>query len=42
MRPAAIGPPLTKMVGIFRRMVAINMPGVILSQLGMQIMPSNQ
>jgi len=30
------------MVGTFRRIVAISIPGTILSQLGMQIMPSNQ
>ena len=30
------------MVGMLQRTVAINMPGTILSQLGMQIMPSNQ
>ena len=40
-RPAAIGPPETKMVGMFSRMAAISIPGVILSQLGMQIMASN-
>ena len=40
--PAAIGPPLTKMVGMFTRIAAINMPGTILSQLGMQTMPSKQ
>ena len=34
--PASIGPPETKMVGMFRRMVASSMPGVILSQLLMQ------
>ena len=33
--PASIGPPETKMVGMFRRSAAINMPGVILSQLEM-------
>ncbi|OPZ97380.1 MAG: hypothetical protein BWY72_01240 [Bacteroidetes bacterium ADurb.Bin416] len=38
--PASIGPPETKMVGIFRRMAAIIIPGVILSQLEMQIMAS--
>ena len=32
--PASMGPPLTTMVGIFRRSAAISMPGMILSQLG--------
>ena len=40
--PASIGPPLTNTVGIFTRMAAIIIPGVILSQLGIQTMPSNQ
>ena len=40
--PASIGPPLTKTVGMLQRMAPINMPGTILSQLGMQIMPSKQ
>ena len=40
--PASIGPPLTKIVGMFARMAPINMPGTILSQLGMQIIPSKQ
>ena len=40
MRPARIGPPETKIVGTSRRTAAISMPGTILSQLGMQIMPS--
>ncbi len=40
--PAAIGPPLTKTVGMFRRMEAMSMPGTILSQFGMQTMPSKQ
>ena len=40
--PASIGPPLTKTVGTLQRMAPINMPGTILSQLGMQIMPSKQ
>ena len=31
-----MGPPLTKTVGMFSRMAAISMPGVILSQLEMQ------
>ena len=30
--PASIGPPLTNTVGMFNRMAAISMPGVILSQ----------
>ena len=38
--PASIGPPDTKMAGMFSRMAASNMPGVILSQLEMQIMAS--
>ena len=38
--PASIGPPETKMVGMFRRIAAISMPGVILSQLEMQIIAS--
>ena len=41
-RPAGMGPPLTKMVGMSRRMAAMSMPGTILSQLGMQIMASKQ
>ena len=40
--PASIGPPETKMVGMLRRMVAISMPGVILSQLEMQTIASAQ
>ena len=40
--PASIGPPETKMVGMFRRMAAISMPGVILSQLLMQTSASAQ
>ena len=40
--PASIGPPLTKIVGTLQRMAPISMPGTILSQLGMQIMPSKQ
>src|SRR5699024_3343231 len=31
--PASIGPPETKMVGMFKRRAALSMPGVILSQL---------
>ena len=34
------GPPLQKTVGMFRRMDAISMPGVTLSQFEMQIMAS--
>ena len=34
--PASIGPPDTKIVGMLRRIAAISMPGVILSQLLMQ------
>ncbi len=33
--PASIGPPVTKMVGMFRRRAASSMPGVILSQFEM-------
>ena len=33
--PASIGPPETKIVGMFRRSAALSMPGVILSQLEM-------
>ena len=40
--PAFIGPPETKIVGMLHRIAAISMPGTILSQLGMQIMPSKQ
>ena len=40
-RPAAMGPPEMKIVGMFTRMAAISMPGVILSQLGMQIIASS-
>jgi len=39
--PASIGPPETKTVGTFTRIAPMNMPGTILSQLGMQIIPSN-
>ena len=39
-RPASMGPPETKMAGIFSRIAAISMPGVILSQLEMQTMAS--
>jgi hypothetical protein len=40
--PASIGPPETKTTGIFRRIEAINIPGVILSQLEMQTKASAQ
>ncbi len=40
--PASIGPPETKTVGMFSRIVAISMPGVILSQFEMQTMASAQ
>ena len=42
VRPASIGPPLTKMVGMLQRAAAIIIPGTILSQLGMQIMASKR
>ena len=42
VRPASMGPPETKTVGIFRRRAAMSMPGVILSQLEMQIRASAQ
>ncbi len=38
VRPAAMGPPLTKIVGMLQRSAPMSMPGTILSQLGMQIM----
>ncbi len=40
-RPAAIGPPEIKIVGMFILTEAINIPGTILSQLGMQTIPSS-
>src|SRR6202453_2257968 len=40
--PASIGPPDTKTTGMFSRMAAISMPGVILSQFEMQIIASAQ
>ena len=40
--PASMGPPDTKMVGMFTRRAAMSMPGVILSQLEMQTMASAQ
>ena len=38
--PASIGPPETKIAGMFSRIAAINMPGVILSQLEMHTIAS--
>ena len=40
--PASIGPPETKMVGMFKRIAAINIPGVILSQLEIHTIASAQ
>ena len=40
--PASIGPPDTNTAGMFRRRAAINMPGVILSQLEMHTIASAQ
>ncbi len=40
--PASIGPPETKIVGMFTRIAPMNMPGTILSQLGMHTMASKQ
>ena len=40
--PASMGPPETNTAGMLRRMAAISMPGVILSQLEMQTMASAQ
>ncbi len=40
--PASMGPPETNIVGILRRIEAISMPGVILSQLEIQIIASAQ
>ncbi len=40
--PASIGPPDTKTAGILSLMAAISIPGVILSQLLMQIIASAQ
>ena len=40
--PASIGPPETKITGMFSRIAAISMPGVILSQLLMHTMASAQ
>ena len=40
--PASIGPPETKTAGMFSRIAALSMPGVILSQFEMQTMASAQ
>jgi hypothetical protein len=40
--PARIGPPETKIVGMFTRAAPISIPGTILSQFGMQIIASKQ
>ena len=40
--PASIGPPETNTAGMFSRIAAISMPGVILSQLLMQTSASAQ
>ncbi|CSD47768.1 Uncharacterised protein [Vibrio cholerae] len=40
--PASIGPPETKIAGILRRIAAISIPGVILSQLEIHTMASAQ
>src|SRR5690606_9487418 len=40
--PASIGPPETNTVGMFSRMAAMSIPGVILSQLEMHTMASAQ
>ncbi len=40
--PDSIGPPETKTVGMFSRIAAISMPGVILSQLEMHTSASAQ
>ena len=34
--PGSMGPPETRMEGMFRRIMAINMPGTVLSQLGIK------
>ena len=39
-RPASIGPPEQKTVGMLSLMAAMSMPGVTLSQLDMHIMAS--
>ena len=40
--PASIGPPETNTTGMFKRIAAISMPGVILSQLDMHTKASAQ
>ena len=40
--PASMGPPETNTTGMFNRMAAISMPGVILSQLEMHTSASAQ
>src|SRR5690606_969188 len=40
--PASMGPPDTNTTGMFSRMAAISMPGVILSQLEIHTMASAQ
>jgi hypothetical protein len=40
--PDSIGPPDTNTAGMFSRIAAFSMPGVILSQFEMQTMPSAQ
>ena len=40
--PASIGPPVTNTTGMFSRIAAISMPGVILSQLEMHTIASAQ
>ena len=39
--PASMGPPETKMVGMFTRAAAMSRPGTFLSQLGIITSPSN-
>ncbi len=39
--PASIGPPDTKMAGMFSRAAAMRRPGTFLSQLGIMTRPSN-
>ena len=40
--PASIGPPETKTTGMLRRIAAMSMPGVILSQFEMHTIASAQ
>jgi hypothetical protein len=40
--PASIGPPETKIAGMFSRIAAISIPGVILSQFEMHTIASAQ